>query len=48
MRSVTPGLGAALGAAVGRGRALHRTTIVGTAVTAANAQNAAGYLQQQL
>lgn len=45
------GLGAALGAAVGGGRGAGigaaSGAIVGTGVGAANAQNAAGYLQQQ-
>ena len=45
------GLGAALGAAVGGGRGVGigaaSGAIVGTGVGAANAQNAAGYLQQQ-
>ena len=45
------GLGAALGAAVGGGRGAGigaaSGALVGTGVGAANAQNAAGYLQQQ-
>jgi uncharacterized protein YcfJ len=45
------GLGAAIGAAVGGGRGAGigaaSGAIVGTGVGAANAQNAAGYLQQQ-
>jgi uncharacterized protein YcfJ len=45
------GLGAAFGAAVGGGRGAGigaaSGAIVGTGVGAANAQNAAGYLQQQ-
>lgn len=48
---LSAGLGAALGAAVGggRGAAIGAASgaIVGTGVGAANAQNAAGYLQQQ-